>query len=179
MSIFSTERSAPVSEGPAAADAPRRWRWGAADVIPRTTIAASSVEIAATPGWRRWSPFRTAVPAGATPDAVARAGYRKGVRDEARVAARQRARRHPVIGFMLFVFAALFICAAAGVGFTALAFQDGSFSAAGSAVDQQISTWRGDVLGVAGRAVDQSGQAVQNAGKTLSDKSAPLTQAGH
>ena len=158
---------------------------------------------AGAPHWLSWNPYRTAAPAAAvTAPAVAgrwwnwnpyrrdvkrverqserlgeregeRVGYNKGRRDENRVMNRRiRRSRHPILGGLVF------LAAVAGVGFVGLAYEEGSFSAGGAAVDHQIAAWRGDLMAPVSNAGARSGQALQDAGRTISTKSQQLSQPG-
>ena len=165
---------------------------------PTLLNPASNSLYARAPGWLSWNPYRTAPAAAAVAPAAAgrwwnwnpyrrdvkrverqseregeRVGYNKGRRDENRVMNRRiRRSRHPILG------AVVFLAAVAGVGFVGLAYETGSFSAGGAAVDHQIATWRSDLLTPVSNAGDRSGQALQDAGKTISTKSQQLSQPG-
>src|SRR5579875_1032996 len=143
--------------------------------VERGDVAAQPV--AAT--WWSWRPYRRTVgPGGAVADAqqaayvdgahdarrdetdVARRAYREGERDGRRLES-ERHRGHPV----LTVIVAILALVAIGYGF--LSFQQGSFAGGGAVIDQKIAQLRGD----AGQAGVASGQAVQNAGATITARS--------
>ncbi len=87
--------------------------------------------------------------------------YERGREDERK---RHRRRRHPVLGFLVFV------AAVAGVAMIYLAAQQGSFTRGGQVVDQKLAT-AADHAQVASQdaavAADKAGQSAQNAGETL------------
>jgi len=171
MSIFSTGR--PASANTTDNRLARLLGWNpyrsstvAAPVS--NTVVAPVDDAGRTRPWS-WNPYRK--DARQIERQGEREGYGKGRRDEHRVMTRQaRRNRHPILGFVVF------LAAVAGVGFLGLAYEGGSFSAGGAMVDHQVAEWRADVLGPVINAGDQSGKALQDAGKTISTKSQQLAQ---
>jgi hypothetical protein len=133
MSIFSMGRAphTPAADTGLA----HWWRWNPY----RPTPAPAPVETVAPAAWWNWNPYRRT--AKRIEVEGRREGYGQGVRDERRVVQRRRSRSHPILA-LLFLGAAV-----AGVGFTAMAFEAGSFQGAGITVDQKIAEWRSDILG--------------------------------
>jgi hypothetical protein len=163
MSILSLGRHTPAPT----TDAGRHWwDWNPAGRDPSAVPEASVRE-----PWYRWNPYLR------TPQQVESQGrrewYASGVRDEQRVELRrQRRRSHPILALVVF------FAAASGVGFLGLAYEEGSFAAGGAVVDHTLSDWRADLTGVAGRAGDRSGQAVQSVGQSISRQSRRLQTGG-
>jgi hypothetical protein len=166
MSILSLGRHNPATVGVAR----RRW-WDWNPARPEPVVAPEAVAAAGRDPWYSWNPYRRT--AKQVEAEGRREGYVKGARDEQRVMLRrQRRRSHPIFASVVF------IAAIAGVGFAGLAYEAGSFAAGGAVVDQTLAQWRGDLTGAAGRAVDQSGRAVQGIGQSISSQSQKLTQKG-
>jgi hypothetical protein len=100
-----------------------------------------------------------AAPAPDTREAFA-AGRRLGARE-----ARLRRRRHPVLGLLVG------IVAAAGAAMLALAAHEGSFARGGQVVDQNLTAAAGQAQNAGADAIARTGQAIQNAGASLEQKS--------
>ena len=157
LSLGRSHRAADVSQE-------RWWNWNPA----RPKMVAAPVETAPAPWWS-WNPYRRT--ARHIEAQGRREGYSKGARDEYRVMARrQRRRSHPIIGLVVSV------AAVSGAGFLGLAYETGSFAGGGAVIDQKLAEWRADVVGMAGRAGDQGGHAVQTVGQRISTQSQQLSQ---
>jgi hypothetical protein len=149
------------------ASAARRLSWNPyrTDATPRS----AGVPVTADRWWS-WNPYRRERQGERLGERV---GFNKGRSAENRIMTRQiRRGGHPVIG------AVVFLAALAGAGFLGLAYETGSFSAGGAVVDHRIAAWRSDLLTPVSTAGARSGQALQDAGKTISAKSQQLSKPG-
>jgi hypothetical protein len=86
-------------------------------------------------------------------------GLRQGRREE-----RKRHHGHPILKLVVVLIAL------AGAAMLAVAAKEGSFSRGGQVVDQNLAVAADEAKAKAAGAVDQTGQAIQNAGATIQQK---------